>query len=303
MSPQQAWDLAFDPATGRRIRQEEVAAGTILPDSRWPNFFSRLVARLQWDANGIDLGPDVEAWPGVPDDRRERLTTLLAAFRIADDAVSVHLEPFGPAAKNSLVAWVMYLQRRDEQRHATFFDRVAAEVLKLPGDTKEERHAAARELCPPGILELFEERLPAMAAEMEAGRADLSDGMALYHMTLEGMVLSAGQRALLEESEAAGLPGIHDGVRRVELDERWHIGFGLRCLIETRPSSDLLDDVLARAEDAAAAWGEAIPPATQERAVRMCARRLHVAAHEAERQVVVARHWPAWRVDGVPGPT
>src|SRR3712207_8454906 len=45
--------------------------------------------------------------------------------------------------------------------------------------------------------ELFEERLPAMSAELAEGRADLSEGIALYHMTLEGMVLSAGQRALL----------------------------------------------------------------------------------------------------------
>ena len=54
---------------------------------------------------------------------------------------------------------------------------------------------------------------------------------------------------------------------RVERDERWHIGFGLRCLIETKPSQDLLDDLLARAEDAAEAWGDAIPLQTRERAV------------------------------------
>jgi hypothetical protein len=62
MTERQAWDLAFDPATGRRLRQEEVKSG-VLPDSRWPNFFSRVVAKLQWDANGIDLGPDAHAWP------------------------------------------------------------------------------------------------------------------------------------------------------------------------------------------------------------------------------------------------
>jgi ribonucleoside-diphosphate reductase beta chain len=280
MTDRQAWDYAFDPATGRRIRQEEVASGQILPDSRWPNFFSRLVAKLQWDANGIDLGPDAAAWPALPDERRERLTTLLAAFRIADDAVSVHLEPFGPAAKNSLIAWVIFLQRRDEQRHATFFDRVAAEVLKLPGDTKDERKAAARELAPPGILELFEEQLPAMAAEMEEGRADLSDGMALYHMTLEGMVLSAGQRALLEDLADGAMPGVRKGVYHVELDERWHIGFGLRCLLDKQPSTELLDAIMARAEDAAAAWGDALPDEIRDMIVPMARRRLRYAARQ-----------------------
>src|SRR5215210_5021278 len=277
MADRQAWDLAFDPATGRRLRQEEVTSG-LLPDSRWPNFFSRLVAKLQWDANAIDLRRDAAAWPGLPDERRERLTKLLAGFRIADASVSEHLEPFGPAAKNSLVAWVMFLQRRDETRHATFFDRVAAEVLELPGETEDERKAAALELAPPGIIELFEEQLPAMAAEMEQGRADLSDGMALYHMTLEGMVLSAGQRAILQELDDGALPGVRQGVYHVELDERWHIGFGLRCLIDNRPPRELVDDILARAEESAEAWGDALPENIRAMIVPMARRRMAIVA-------------------------
>jgi ribonucleoside-diphosphate reductase beta chain len=278
MDDRQAWDRAFDPATGRRIRQEEVDPGYILPSSRWPNFFSRVVAKLQWDAHGIDLGPDADAWPRLPEERRERLTKLLAGFRIADDAVSEHLEPFGPAAKDSLIAWVVFLQRRDEKRHATFFDRVAAEVLKLPGDTEDERRAAARELAPPGIVELFEERLPAMAAEMAEGRIGLSDGMALYHMTLEGMVLSAGQHALLTELEDCALPGVRQGVYHVELDERWHIGFGLRCLIDSRPSPELVDTVLSEAEDAAAVWGDVLPAEVRARIIPLARRRMAIIA-------------------------
>jgi ribonucleoside-diphosphate reductase beta chain len=278
MTERQAWDLAFDPHTGRRIRQDEVKSGQVLPDSRWPNFFSRLVAKLQWDENAIDLGPDAEAWGGLPDERREMLTKLLAGFRIADDAVSQHLVPFGPAAKNSLVAWVIYLQRRDEERHARFFDRVAAEVLGLPGDTKEERRLAARELAPPGMLELFEEQLPAMAAEMAKGNVDLSEGMALYHMTLEGMVLAAGQKALLVDLADGVMPGVRTGVEKVELDERWHIGFGLRCLIDAQPSPELLDEILSRAEEAAEAWGDALPSGIRNMIVPMARRRLGVVA-------------------------
>jgi ribonucleoside-diphosphate reductase beta chain len=278
--------------------------------SFWPNFFSQIVARLQWNAQAIDLARDARAWPELPAERRERLTTLLAGFRMAEDAVAEELAPFADAARGSelashesLMAWVFYLQRRDEQRHAQFFDRVAAEVLALPGDTPAERRAAAREHVPPALLELFEERLPEMAGDLAAGRSGLADGIGLYHMLLEGVIFEAGQHALLDDLDDGVLPGVREGVARVERDERWHIGFGLRCLIETGPSPDLLDDVLARAEDAAAAWGDAIPAATRERAVRMCARRLAVAEHEAERQVAVARHWPAWRVDRVPGPT
>ena len=135
MTQRQAWDLAFDPATGRRIHQEEVTTGQILPDSKWPNFFSRLVAKLQWDAFGHRPRPRTpRRGRSSRTTRREQLTKLLAGFRVADDAVSENLTPFGPAAKNSLVAWVIFLQRRDEQRHARFFDRVADRGPRAPGD-------------------------------------------------------------------------------------------------------------------------------------------------------------------------
>ena len=154
----------------------------------------------------IDLAADARAWAELPDERRDRLTTLLAGFCVAEDAVAEQLVPFADAAREadlasqeSLMAWVFFLQRRDEQRHAKLFDRIGAEVLELPGDTPAERREAARAHVPPAMLELFEERLPAIAAELAAGRTGLSEGVSLYHMLLEGVVFDAGQRALLDE--------------------------------------------------------------------------------------------------------
>ena len=236
--------------------------------------FSHIVARLQWDATVIDLAPDAVAWPELEPERRQRLTTLLAGFCVAEQAVSEHLTPFTGATGDTLVAWVFFLQRRDEQRHALIFDRIAAEVLGLPGASPAERRAAARAHVPDAVLELFEERLPALAAELAAGRRGLGEGVSLYHMVLEGVVFEAGQNALLDDLDDGVLPGVREAVRRVELDERWHIGFGLRCLIEAQPSPDLLDDLLARGEDAAGAWGDAVPPALRERVEDMCHHRL-----------------------------
>jgi ribonucleoside-diphosphate reductase beta chain len=258
--------------------------------SFWPNFFSRLVARLQWDPAAIDLTVDARAWPELPDERRRRLTTLLAGFCVAEDAVAEHLEPFASVAREStmasqesLMAWVFFLQRRDEQRHARLFDRIAEEVLGLPGATPSERRAAARADVPPAMLELFEERLPAMAAKLAAGRNGLGEGIGLYHMLLEGVVFDAGQHALLDDLADGALLGVREGVERVERDERWHVGFGLRCLIESRPSPELLDDLMERAEDAAEAWGDAVPRAMRETSARKCAHRLHVAGLTAPR--------------------
>jgi ribonucleoside-diphosphate reductase beta chain len=93
-----------------------------LPPARsfWPSFFSHVVARLQWNARAIDLAPDARAWPGLPDERRRRLTTLLAGFCVAEEAVSEHLTPFPATARSasmasaeSLMAWVFYLQHRE----------------------------------------------------------------------------------------------------------------------------------------------------------------------------------------------
>jgi ribonucleoside-diphosphate reductase beta chain len=269
----------------RQLWERVVAGHFILPKrSYWPDFFSRRVARLQWNPAAIDLTRDADEWPRLPGERRDRLTALLAGFCVAEDAVAETLAPFADAARKaelasheSLVAWVFFLQRRDEQRHARFFDRLGAEVLGLPGETPDERRAAAREHVSPAFLELFEERLPQMAEELAEGKTGLDRGVSLYHMLLEGVVFDAGQEALLDDLADDALPGVREGIERVARDERWHVGFGLRCLIETRPSEEAIDDLLGHAEEVAAAWGDAVPVATRERSARKVLHRLHVA--------------------------
>src|SRR3712207_9577230 len=64
--------------------------------------------------------------------------------------------------------------------------------------------------------------------------------VSLYHMLLEGVVFNAGTQALLEDLADGALPGVREGVKRVERDERWHVGFGLRCLLESQPSQELI---------------------------------------------------------------
>ena len=286
MADERARDARVAILADPKLRDYKVVGGleTFANRSGWPNFFSRIVARLQWNPAAIDLAADAREWRELPEERRGRLMTLLAGFCVAEDAVAEQLTPFADAAREatlvsqeSLMAWVFFLQRRDEQRHALLFDRIAAEVLGLPGADAAERRAAARAHVPAAFLELFEERLPAMAAELAAGRTGLSQGVSLYHMLLEGVVFDAGQHALLDDLADGALPGVREGVERVERDERWHVGFGLRCLIETQPGTDLLDDLLQRAGEAAAAWGDAVPAATCDDSARKVAHRLHVA--------------------------
>jgi ribonucleoside-diphosphate reductase beta chain len=286
MSDEQLRDRSVATLADPQLRDYKVVGGldTFANRSFWPNFFSKLVARLQWDPAAIDLSPDARAWQQLPAERRRRLMTLLAGFCFAEVAVAEHIAPFADVARQetlasqeSLMAWVFFLQRRDEERHTRLFDRLGAEVLGLPGDTPAERREAARPHVSPTMVELFEERLPTMAAELAARRAGLAEGISLYHMLLEGVVFDAAQHALLEDLADGVLPGVREGIGRVELDERWHVGFGLRCLIESAPSQDLLDDLLARADQAAEAWGDAVPAASREQTAHKVIHRLHVA--------------------------
>src|SRR5918912_979284 len=173
MSDEQLRDRNVATLADPQLRDYKIVGGleTFANRSFWPNFFSKLVARLQWNPLAIDLTPDARAWPRLPDERRRRLMTLLAGFRIGDDLVSEHIAPFADAARQgtlasqeSLMAWVFFLQRRDEQRHARLFDRIAAEVLALPGDTAADRRTAARAHVADAFAELFEQRLPTVSA-------------------------------------------------------------------------------------------------------------------------------------------
>ena len=183
---------------------ERVVGGHFVLAKRsfWPNFFSQIVARLQWNPMAIDLGPDARAWPELPDERRRRLTTLLAGFCVAEDAVADHLTPFADAAREatlasqeSLMAWVFFLQRRDEQRHAALFDSIGAEVLGLPGADAGERRDAAREHVPAAFLELFEEPVG-----LHAGRGQpVPDGVTCGEVEPSPLVHEAVARQVQEQ--------------------------------------------------------------------------------------------------------
>jgi ribonucleoside-diphosphate reductase beta chain len=189
--------------------------------------FLGIAARSQWDEAEIDLSADALAWPLVA---TARLTELVAGFCVGEEGVAEHLAPFveGPAGA------CFAAQQRDEQRHARFFARYAAAVGL--GDP--------RAAVSPAFLELFERRLP------EAAAGAPGEAVGLYHMVLEGVVFTAGQLALLDLVDER-LPGLRAGTELVLRDERWHVGFGARCL------ADLDYDertILEEGERAAALW-------------------------------------------------
>jgi ribonucleoside-diphosphate reductase beta chain len=160
--------------------------------------FVILAETLQWDEAAIDFVPDKEAWPALDDTENARLLGLIAGFCIAESAVSGHLGSFQAAASDDWVAACFRAQARDEHRHARFFDRVAAEVAAVPGADVAARLDVLRTLVSPELVALFEDRLPATALRLAEDREGLTAAVGLYHMVLEGVVLLAGQNALLD---------------------------------------------------------------------------------------------------------
>lgn len=238
--------------------------------------FVILAETLQWDDAAIDFAPDKEAWPALDGPENARLLGLIAGFCIAESAVSGHLSSFQSAASDNSVAACFRAQARDEHRHARFFDRVAAEVAAIPGADTAARQNVLRTLVSPELVALFEERLPATAVRLAEGREGLTAAVGLYHMVLEGVVLLAGQNAMLDTLDrlSTRLPGVRRGVELVLRDERWHIGFGTRLVRGAGLGHDEVEALLTLGQAAVGAWGGLVSADAAERAVRIHRSRL-----------------------------
>jgi ribonucleoside-diphosphate reductase beta chain len=239
--------------------------------------FVQLAESLQWDETTIDLSTDIESWPKLEDEENEQVLGLLAGFVVGEHSVATHLGSFETVATtDDAMAGCFRSQARDEARHARFFDRVITEVADVPGDNLIDRMAVMRDRVSPELLELFEERLPTIAKAVADRSEGLIAGVGLYHMILEGVVLTAGQHALLDTLEklSVPMPGMRKGMELVLRDERWHIGFGSRVVQSADIVDDQLEAILSEGTKAASAWGELISQADVDHVEHLHRRRL-----------------------------
>ncbi|MBO0873257.1 MAG: ribonucleotide-diphosphate reductase subunit beta [Pseudonocardia sp.] len=241
--------------------------------------FVTLAESLQWDETDIDYSADREAWPLLTDTERAKVLGLVAGFVIAETAVSEELGSYQAAASSASMETVFRAQARDEARHARFFDLVSAEVVGVQGADSSARRESLRAHVGTELIELFEELLPATARRLAEDHAGLTSAVGLYHMVIEGVVLLAGQHAMLDTLEglSVGLPGVHKGIELVLRDERWHIGFGSRIVKNADVGPDEADALLAQGEAAAKVWGDLVTPDAIETAARQHRRRLKAA--------------------------
>lgn len=239
--------------------------------------FVQLAASLQWDETELDLSADRENWSRLTDTESARVLGLIAGFVIAETSVAGQLGAYQAAAScDDAMQATFEAQARDEARHARFFDLVAAEVAGIPGATAAARRAVLHDHVSTELVDLFENRLPATAERLAEDHAGLTDAVGLYHMVIEGVVLLAGQHAMLDTLEglSVGLPGLRKGMELVLRDERWHIGFGSRVVQSADIGPDQASAMLEQGETAAKVWGELISSDAIELAMRQHRRRL-----------------------------
>ena len=241
--------------------------------------FVQLAASLQWNEKDIDFSADREAWPQLADAENAKVLGLIAGFVVAETAVAGSLHSYRTAASDDSMEATFRAQARDEARHARFFDRVASDVAGVQGVTPTERRNVLRGHVGTELVDLFEERLPATAQRLAEGHEGLTAAVGLYHMVIEGVVLLAGQHAMLDALEglSVGLPGVRKGMELVLRDERWHIGFGSRIVQSAEIGRDETDALLEQGETAAKVWGDLITTDAIETAVRQHRRRLKAA--------------------------
>ncbi|MDQ3933841.1 MAG: ribonucleotide-diphosphate reductase subunit beta [Actinomycetota bacterium] len=190
--------------------------------------------RQNWRAHELDFSVDREHWVASPTEAQENMLWSLGSFYIGEERVTADLAPFLGAAPNGEIEAFLATQLVDEARHAVFFDRYGAEVLVLNAEDLRARMQEVQSLMQPAWFEVFDGGLREVAQRIQARPDDFDlfvEGITTYHLIIEGVLATTGQRMILDYSERHGLyPGFCKGFGLVEQDEHRHIAFGIRFL-------------------------------------------------------------------------
>jgi ribonucleoside-diphosphate reductase beta chain len=217
-------DPAIAPPGGRRPSGDLMSYGELYA----------LWERQNWKAHELDFSVDREQWATTPSEAQENTAWSLGAFYIGEERVTADLAPFLLAAPSGEVEAFLATQLVDEARHAVFFDRFGAEVMALDADDLRGRMQELQALMLPPWFDVFDGGLREVADRIKASPDDLDlfvEGITTYHLIIEGVLATTGQRMILKYMEDHGLyPGFQKGFGLVEQDEHRHIAFGVRFL-------------------------------------------------------------------------
>lgn len=197
----------------------------------------------QWSSGEIDFTEDRAQWERLGVEPRAAVLAAVSSFYAGKEEVINALVAFGDAAPTEEQQVFLTTQLVDEARHIVLMERFYADVCSGP-----PVHEPAE---PVRVLFNRVRDIAARVRRVPDDRAALVEGIALYHLMIEGVLHLTAQRAVLDHLvDEALLPGLRDGLTAVVRDEVRHASFGVRFLGETVAHDDRFRDVIrATVED------------------------------------------------------
>lgn len=195
----------------------------------------RLWEEHNWSAKNLDFTQDAIDWQEKHTDQQRRaILWNYAMFLDGEESVTVTLAPFLNAVPRYEDRIYLATQIADEARHHVFFDRFLREVCHIGQDYQSTLEATRSQLSW-GYRQVFTEldRVSDRLRRAPNSLPLLAQGVALYHLVVEGMLAHSGQHFLRDYSSKTGLfPGFSQGITMISRDESRHIAFGIQLLRE-----------------------------------------------------------------------
>lgn len=198
--------------------------------NRWEN--------QNWNTQDLDFSEDVVQWKAMGDGFegiRTELQRTFTLFFVGEQAVTDTLAPLVHAAPDEPSRIFLATQLVDEARHAVFFSRFFEEVIGIRGGLSAAL-GQMRDRVVAGFQTIFDDDLVQATDAVRLAPHDYGawvEGIALYHLIIEGMLALTGQKYLLGLLREMGImPGFYAGFTAVARDESRHVNFGVRALME-----------------------------------------------------------------------
>lgn len=195
----------------------------------------RLWEEGNWSAKALDFTQDALDWhEKLTEQQRRAALWSYASFLDGEESVTVTLAPFVQAARRHEDRIFLATQIADEARHHVFFDRWLREVAGIGHDLASTLERTQPDLTW-GYRQVFGE-LDRVSDRLRRRPRDLpllAQGIALYHLVIEGMLAHTGQHFFREfGANEQVFPGFAEGIAHVVRDESRHIAFGIHLLRE-----------------------------------------------------------------------
>src|SRR2546423_6376065 len=192
--------------------------------------------RRQGRAQKFDSPPDRLQFEAMsPQARQERMYGLSAFFR-GEACVTDTLGPYITAMPDEEMRLFLTTQLSDEARHTVFFARFFREVLGIERETLEDTLEVTHQYMNSHLQYILIEALSEVSERIRqepANIAHLVEGIALYHVIIEGTLALTGQRNILDLYRQNNLfPAFRGGFTAVARDESRHVVFGVKFLRE-----------------------------------------------------------------------